>query len=76
LNLRSAEGKKSGIHESILALGLCLGPLVCGQAGQTFQGRPGVVLLVPGAVILLTLVGEIVWWALQARKFQGPVIPS
>jgi hypothetical protein len=76
LNLRSAEGKKSGIHEGILALGLCLGPLVCGQAGQGFQGRPGVVLLVPGAVILLGLAGEIIWWALQARKFQGPKMPS
>jgi nitrogen fixation-related uncharacterized protein len=35
-----------------------------------------VLLLVPGAVILLGLAGELIWWALKARKLEGSEVSS
>jgi MFS family permease len=52
LNLRADEGRKSGLHEGILALGVIVGPVACGAVGDAFPKWPGGVLLLPGAVIL------------------------
>jgi hypothetical protein len=68
LNLRSEEGKKSGIHETILAVGLVLGPLVCGVAGKYFPAWPGAVLFFPGLVIVL---GAGLQLAMARRRMRG-----
>jgi predicted MFS family arabinose efflux permease len=64
LNLRTGEGRKSGNHEAILAIGFCLGPLCCGAVGDWVPSWPGAVLVFPGAVILLATLVE----ALAARE--------
>lgn len=58
LNLRSGEGKKSAVHEGILAAGWCLGPLACGAVGDRFPSWPGVVLASAGAVLLAGVILE------------------
>lgn len=68
LNLRADEGKKSGLHEGILAVGVVLGPLACGASGDIFPGWPGSVLLVPGVVILAGLALELLVVRREARK--------
>lgn len=59
LNLRKSEGKKSGTHEGILALGLCLGPVLCGQVGENSPEWPGAILVFGGGVILAGLFLEL-----------------
>jgi len=58
LNLRSDEGKKSAIHEGILAAGLCVGPLACGLAGDQFPAWPGVILALAGTIVLAGIAAE------------------
>ncbi len=55
LNLREREGKKSGIHETVLSGGVCLGPLICGWVGDRFPKHPGAAIFFGGLVILLGL---------------------
>ncbi len=55
LNLRQEEGRKSGLHEGILAAGIFLGPLASGAAGDLLPRWPGVVLFLPGTVLLVVL---------------------
>jgi MFS family permease len=64
LNLREGEGRKSGLHETILASGVCLGPLLCGLIGQAFPGHPGAALVFGGLVVLLGL-------AVQSAAYLG-----
>jgi len=52
LNLRAAEGRKSAVHEGILALGAVLGPFACGVAGDLFPAWPGGVLASTGLLLL------------------------
>lgn len=68
LNLRSSEGKKSGAHEGVLALGLCLGPVLCGQVGERVPDWPGGVLVFAGLVILAGLFLELVLVRAQKRS--------
>lgn len=69
LNLRSGEGGKSGSHEAILAVGLCLGPLLCGTAAGQLPGWPGGALTLAGGVILAGLVVEAgLWWKETTRN--------
>ena len=72
LNLRAEEGRKSGLHEGILAMGLALGPLASGVAGELFPAWPGAILAAPGAVILLGLVVML----LLARRLPGGTIEA
>ena len=58
LNLREGEGKKSGLHETILASGVCLGPLLCGLVGERYRAHPGAALVFGGAVVLLGLIAQ------------------
>ena len=71
LNLRSEEGRKSGLHETILAVGYCLGPLCAGGVGVLIPEWPGVVLALPGAVILLGLLVEFALLS-PSRGSSGP----
>jgi MFS family permease len=68
LNLREGEGRKSGIHETILSSGVCLGPLLCGLVGERYRTHPGAALVFGGAVVLAGLVLQ-VW--LHGRRSAG-----
>jgi hypothetical protein len=74
LNLRSEEGRRSGIHEAILASGFCLGTFVSGGAGALAPSWPGAVLVAPGAVLLLGILFQIPL-AIAARR-EGRLPPT
>jgi MFS family permease len=59
LNLREGEGKKSGLHETVLASGVCVGPLLCGLVGENFPGHPGAALVFGGLVVFAGLLIQI-----------------
>jgi hypothetical protein len=65
LNLRSAEGRKSELHEGVLAVGLALGPFYCGTVGEAFPSWPGVVPFAAGLVLAAGLAVEV---ALARRR--------
>jgi hypothetical protein len=68
LNLRSAEGRKSELHEGVLAVGLALGPFYCGMVGEAFPSWPGVVPFAAGIVLAAGLAVEV---ALARRGRKG-----
>ncbi len=72
LNLREGEGKKSGLHETVLSSGVCLGPLLCGLVGERFGGHPGAALVFAGAVVLLGLAVQAWLFARASRRLAAP----
>ena len=72
LNLREGEGKKSGLHETILSSGVCLGPLLCGLIGERFNTHPGAALIFGGAVVLLGL-GLQTWIYARAPRVEQAI---
>jgi MFS family permease len=65
LNLRSAQGRKSELHEGVLAVGLALGPFYCGMVGARFPSWPAVVPFAAGLVLAAGLAVEV---ALARRR--------
>jgi len=55
LNLREGEGMKSGLHETVLSGGVCIGPLLCGLVGESFPGHPGAALIFGGLMLFAGL---------------------
>jgi MFS family permease len=67
LNLRSREGRKSELHEGVLALGLAVGPFYCGRTGAAFPSWPGAVPFAVGLALVAALGVELV----LARRRRG-----
>jgi MFS family permease len=67
LNLRSGEGRRSGVHEGVLASGAALGPVLCGAAATVFGGGPATVPWFLGAVVA-GAVGLQALLAVRARR--------
>ncbi len=68
LNLRSDEGKKTGLHEGILAIGVVLGPLVLGETGQQFPSWSGGAACVTGVVLIAGVIVEGIVYALKSKS--------
>lgn len=69
LNLRSEEGKKTGLHEGILAIGVVLGPFVLGETGELFPDWPGGAVCVTGIVLLSGVIVSGIFYS--ARRIPG-----
>ncbi len=65
LNLRQDAGKRTGIHEGILAIGVVLGPLILGETGEQFPNWSGGAVSVAGLVLLAGVILEL---ALHAKR--------
>lgn len=67
LSLRSEEGRKSGLHEGILALGVIAGPVALGEAGEAVPGWAGLPLVVAGGTLWAGVLVEL-WLAGSAGR--------
>ena len=73
MNLRSDEGRKSGLHEGILAFGVATGPPSCGAAAYFFR-TPGVVPLLAGVFVVAGLAVELFF--IRGRGTRPGGLPS